>query len=333
VREPSGSEGTRPLRLAVFGESIVSDWGNPAATTWRALLRVLTAAGHEAVFLERRRNRATVELLQARGAEPLRTFGARYPDVRYRTYDLPRGLERSVWFGREVATLDAAIVLDNAPAEIVEELRAYRTPRLLRLLHQTGAKIEDDLAADFDLVLTPDGDSPPGTATIGPAVETPVAQLVTPRTGVLVVVYDDSIRAEATAAALAPLAPRLVTPGGLPAPWRFVPEVELPDLYRTAEVAVVVTDERSPLAAARLALPLAAGCPALTITGSGPLPPSGLAVSAATPEEMLARVEAARSGRGAAPVPEAMRAEVVAGRLVERIRHERAIRRRLRFSS
>ena len=142
----------RPLRLVIFGESIVSDWDNPAATSWRALLRTLSAAGHDAVFLERRRNDAVVDLLRARGGDAMRAFGRAYPDVLNRTYDLPRGAERSVWFGREVSTADVAIVLDDAPAEIFEEIVAYDTPRLVKALARTEKAVTVPIGEDrFDL--------------------------------------------------------------------------------------------------------------------------------------------------------------------------------------
>jgi hypothetical protein len=315
-----------PLRIAVFGESVVSEWGNPGATTWRALLRALTAAGHEAVFFERRRNRATVELLQARGAAPVRAFAARYPDLRYRTYDLPRGLERSVWFGRELATLDAVVVLDNAPPEIVEELRAYRTPRLLRLFHQTGPTDVGSLAADFDLLLTADEPPRAGALAIGPAVEAPVVHLVAPRAGVLVVAYDDPTRADAAAGSLEALAPRLITSGDLPAPWRYVAEVDLIDHYRQAEVAVVVSADPTPLATARFALPLVAGCPVVALPAAG-RPSGSLTLPEGLQADLVAQVEQARTAPTSPALPSDLRADVVAGRLVARIRQERAARR------
>jgi spore maturation protein CgeB len=40
-------------RSVVFGLSLSSSWGNGHATTWRALLRALAAAGHRVLFLER----------------------------------------------------------------------------------------------------------------------------------------------------------------------------------------------------------------------------------------------------------------------------------------
>ena len=41
------------LRVVVLGLSLSSSWGNGHATTFRALLRALTARGHEVLFLER----------------------------------------------------------------------------------------------------------------------------------------------------------------------------------------------------------------------------------------------------------------------------------------
>ncbi|WP_428394806.1 CgeB family protein [Lichenicoccus sp.] len=43
----------RTLDIVVLGLSLSSSWGNGHATTWRALLRGLAAAGHRVLFLER----------------------------------------------------------------------------------------------------------------------------------------------------------------------------------------------------------------------------------------------------------------------------------------
>jgi hypothetical protein len=319
-----------PLRLAVFGESIVSDWGNPAATTWRALLRALTAAGHDAAFLEPRRNRATVELLRARGAGALRAFAARYPDVRYRTYDLPRGVERSLWFGREVATLDAVVVLDTAPPEILDEVRAYRTHRLLRVLQRTGAGPGSPAVSsdEINLVLAPEeGDD--GAVLFGAAVEVPAVRSAPARRGVVVVAYGDQSTAEATASALSSAEPDLLTSGGLPEPWAFVPEVELGERFGTAEVAVVVVAHQSPLAAARLALPLAAGCPVLAVGRDRPALPPDLPVPFVTVDTVAAEVARLRQSAVPAPlVPEPMRADLVAAGLIQSIHTARRTLRR-----
>ncbi|HYD75019.1 CgeB family protein [Ramlibacter sp.] len=44
---------TRRLSIVILGLSITSSWGNGHATTYRALVRELVAAGHEVLFLER----------------------------------------------------------------------------------------------------------------------------------------------------------------------------------------------------------------------------------------------------------------------------------------
>ena len=44
---------TKPLDIVILGLSITSSWGNGHATTFRALVRALSARGHNVVFLER----------------------------------------------------------------------------------------------------------------------------------------------------------------------------------------------------------------------------------------------------------------------------------------
>lgn len=43
----------QPVRIAVLGLSITSSWGNGHATTYRSLVRELSARGHDVLFLER----------------------------------------------------------------------------------------------------------------------------------------------------------------------------------------------------------------------------------------------------------------------------------------
>src|SRR5437867_2954542 len=42
-----------PLRIVILGLSITSSWGNGHATTYRGLVRELSALGHSVLFLER----------------------------------------------------------------------------------------------------------------------------------------------------------------------------------------------------------------------------------------------------------------------------------------
>lgn len=128
---------SRPLRFVFFGRSIVSDWENPTAHASRALLRALNELGHETRFLEQRGNQPTVDLLRAKGAGPLRDFNEQFPDIVYRTYELPKGLERTVWLAREVGDVDSAVALDDAPAEVLAELARVPLPRLVRVIALT----------------------------------------------------------------------------------------------------------------------------------------------------------------------------------------------------
>jgi hypothetical protein len=122
-----------------FGHSIVSEWHNPTASASRALLRAISQLGHETRFLEERGNRATVELLRARGSAPLREFARDFPDIVYRTYELPKGLERTVWLAREIGDVDVAVALDDAPGELLDELARVPLPRLVRVIVMTGS--------------------------------------------------------------------------------------------------------------------------------------------------------------------------------------------------
>jgi hypothetical protein len=145
------SKPERPLRFVFFGRSIVSDWENPTAITSRAILRALNNLGHETRFLEERGNQPTVDLLRARGSAPLRAFTKEFPDIVYRTYELPRGIERTLWLARELGDVDAVVALNDAPPEVLDELSRVPLPRLVRIVAMT-----DDGQPPFapDILLT-----------------------------------------------------------------------------------------------------------------------------------------------------------------------------------
>ena len=151
-------------RLMAFGESIRSDMDNPLATSWRAIMRALTRAGHEVVFIEPRRSDSLTHLLRHRGSAPLRRFAEVYPDLQYRTLDLPRGRELSLWLARELALLDAVVVLDNASEETRSLIAAYDEPRLVRFLSSVSGEpvtgSGDRLDLDFDPAIDIQGTDP-----------------------------------------------------------------------------------------------------------------------------------------------------------------------------
>lgn len=227
-------------------------------------------------FLERRGNRPTVDLLRARGSGALRAFAARYPRLQYRTYELPIGTERTVWLGREVATSDAVLVLDNAPEGVVEEVAGFGSPSLVRLLALTTDRTAF-LADRFDHILTPlaaaDGN---GTPVFGPGVSFVGMADDARRDGLAVIAYGNAAAANALADELAEREPALLSPGDVAGErWTYVPEVDLDARYRSLRCALVIAADPSQLAGARLLLPLAQGCAVVgvEVEGEPALPP------------------------------------------------------------
>jgi hypothetical protein len=246
----------RPLRFVVFGGSIASDWGNPAATSARAVLSAIAAAGHEVTFHEQRGNPALAGLLANRGSRGYTAFTNRFPEIQFRTYDLPRGWERTVWFGREIATADAVVALPGTPAPLLLEIAALDTRRIVRLVDESLA-VE---RSEFTLVRS--GGEPAGNRlAFGPAVRKATVSDSARGSRPLLVAYDDPEAAESTRSRIHLTDPILVQAGTAALPgWQYLPEIELCDWYMTCRAAVVTGAGASPWAVARHMLPLAAGC-------------------------------------------------------------------------
>jgi len=247
--------GDRPLRFVVFGESIVSDVGNPVATSARAVLAALAEEGHEVTFQEERGNAAYLRLLKLHGSRGARGFAARYPRVQCRTYDLPRGWERTVWVGREAGTADAVIALPGTPPSLLLELTALPSRHIVRFIDES-LDIEHD---GFRLVRAQNPASDLETP-FGPAVQYTSRDLHR-HTRPVVVAYDDMTSALRVVSQLSAGNPLLITSGLVVQPgWDYVPEIELPDIYSQHETAIVVADDDSRWALARHLLPIASGC-------------------------------------------------------------------------
>ncbi len=306
----------RPLRLAIFGASLVSDYGNPLATTARAVMQALTERGHEVTFLEERRNAPTVALLRERGAAPLRAFSARYPRLRYRTYEMPPGIEGALWLSRELATIDAVILHEGTPPAIIELLTGRSGRHFVRVAHAAGGG--QPLLPDADLVISALPEGSTQSVPFGPAVM-PQPHSPEQRTDVLLVGYDDMDVAQAARSALSEAGVTVTTiaSGIAPLPdWPFVPEAELPARYGAARLAIVVGIGTDPLAAARALLPVAAGCPVIVV-GDAPRRDFGSAVKVATIDSLPAQVaEALVSAELQIAVPAAFDATEQAERLV-----------------
>lgn len=247
------------IRFVALGGSIVSDWDNPVATSVRAVLNAIAAAGHEVTFLEQRGNPSLSALLANRGSRAYKGFTERYPRIQLRTYDLPRGWQRTVWFGSEIGTADAVIALPGTPAELLPEIAASPLRHIVQLIDESFSIEHPGLR----LVRA-------GTATdkndlaFGPAVEHGQVDYPDRSERPLLVAYDDTDEANHLAAELAEYDPVQIVTGtaDLPA-WSYIPEIELPDWYARHRFAIVSGAGDSAWADARRLLPRGYGCATL----------------------------------------------------------------------
>lgn len=236
------------LRFIVAGPSIVSDWGNPAATTTRAVMTALIDLGHEATYLEPRRDPALVELLRARGSEPMRAFLAAYPRLQYRTVDLPETFQASSWAGQFLSTASAAIALAGCPTVIEDGFRQFESPAMRCFVERMDGAASQLVEASNDRSVT----------SYQPAVLP--QSWGGPRAGTLLVAYDDAEFASRVADLAQPEA-RVVSGSAALPDWEWVAEADLPARYGRFE-RVLVVDRRESLAPVRVWLPRANGATA-----------------------------------------------------------------------
>ena len=237
----------QPIRIVWFGESVVSDWSNPVATTTRAVMRALGQAGHDVIFHEQRNNAAMLGAMKERGSAMYRAFQSVYPDLRYRTYDLPRtSPERTVWLARETAIAEALIVQDSAPAEVIEWLNRFSAPSIVTIYQRTRTT-RRDVEPQADLVLSP---VPSDDALFfGPAVLPAPGMTANEREGEFTVVYSGMKEANGRTVAAGPSNPGLA----------FIPEVRLIEEYARLKRVTIVDAEPSQFAIARAFLAVASG--------------------------------------------------------------------------
>jgi hypothetical protein len=221
---------TPQLRLVVFSESIISDIGNPMATTVRAMCQAVADLGHDVTHLEERGNPALTRMLETRGYAPMRAFNERYPLIRYRQYELPAGAERAVWLGREVATIDVVVAYPGTPLGVIDELERRDNPQLLRFWPGAEPEIRELMPLWTD-----------------PAVLSRPSQGA--RDENVVVAYDD------LPGKPPPDSLRLTAGAADGSAWTYVPEVLIEDHYQRA---IKVTFAK-PVDLARALLPVANG--------------------------------------------------------------------------
>lgn len=261
-------EAESALRLTIIAPSIVSDIGNPLATTLRAVTRALIRLGHEVTVWEERRNQPLRQAMALHGAAPMRAFYECYPDIPYRTYELPSQREMALWLSFQVAISDAVLALRGVPEPLWRVLGDFDASPAVKLME--AAPTRDGQSIDLVTDLSRHDSE---RVSFGPAV-LPEPSTGESRSGELVVIYDENDIDDQEQEALLAQGCRFVRSGA----WQsssieYVPEVDLKILYQITAAVRVTGAGDAPAAIARQLLPVAAGCAGLSqAAGECPLP-------------------------------------------------------------
>jgi hypothetical protein len=223
----------RRLRFVLFSASIVSDFGNPVATTVRALSQALIAQGHDVVHCEERRNNHVLDLLTHRGSEPLRAFNAAFPLLVYRQFDVSGGSARRIWFSREISTADVVVGFQGCDPGVMSEIQELRSERTLAFYPGSPLLNGREESLWFQ-----------------PAVYPRVSK--TGRAGTIAVGYDHRVVDSEVS--------NRFTAGSLSDPeWTPVTELDLIERYDTTERVLFAAKDTEGWGLARALLPVASG--------------------------------------------------------------------------
>ena len=142
------------MRLAVFGLSVSSSWGNGHASLWRGLIAALAAAGHRVTFFER-------DVPYYAEHRDLRSFGDEAELVLFEDWDQVRGRARAVLAESDVGVVTSFCPDAVAATALIREAGAAAcfydldTPvTLARLDEGSVAYLGSDGLAPYDLVLS-----------------------------------------------------------------------------------------------------------------------------------------------------------------------------------
>jgi hypothetical protein len=230
------------LRFVLFSPSIISDIGNPQATSVRALAQALVDLGHDVEHHEPKGNDHLTRMLTSRGYGPMRAFNLAFPNLRYSQYAPSGGTARRVWFSRVIGTADVVLAFPGTDSAVFDEIAELDSDRIVTIW--PGSKmLPDDLRAKID----------------GPMVR-PVAGSGERRDH-LTVSYDLPInRVAGTHLEAGQWTTGVAT---------FVPEVDIPARYTSIESVRIRTEEIAGLGLARALLPVASGSETILVNKSG----------------------------------------------------------------
>jgi spore maturation protein CgeB len=111
------------MNFALFYHSVRSDWNHGNAHFLRGVVRALQSRRHQVVVYEPEDGWSATQLRREQGPEALARFGARFPDIRWRTYQSGR--------------LDLDALLDGVDVVVVHE---WNDPALIAALGRYRAR-------------------------------------------------------------------------------------------------------------------------------------------------------------------------------------------------
>jgi spore maturation protein CgeB len=100
----------KPLRIAVFPHSIVSDWNHGNAHFLRGLIRNLQEMGHQVLSFEEDGNWSLSNLVRDHGLIPIQEFKRRFSFIEHRSYELNGRASLYSWLKELVADVDVCVV-------------------------------------------------------------------------------------------------------------------------------------------------------------------------------------------------------------------------------
>ena len=112
----------RPLRIAVFSHSIVSDWNHGNAHFLRGLVRNLQLLGHTVVSLEEEDNWSLRNLVRDHGHAPLHEFQRRFPFIDQQNYVLNGRAHLYEWLRDVLGQVDACLVHEWNPTDLIRAI-------------------------------------------------------------------------------------------------------------------------------------------------------------------------------------------------------------------
>jgi len=127
------------LRIAIFGQSLISDWNHGNAHFLRGLVRALQHLGHTVTFYEEAQNWSLANLIREQGPGAVAAFYAAFPGLTSTMYTLGDPAERDDWLRQVLAGADIVLVHEWNTPDLIRAIGrlGHEFPHLTTLFHDT----------------------------------------------------------------------------------------------------------------------------------------------------------------------------------------------------